>query len=77
MIESLVEMEPAFTIMQRNSSGDAGNILDAYYNQLGANIETLPSISEDYALIEQYAKNTHGYSHEQYELEILQVNTAV
>lgn len=59
MLETLLDVETAYSIIQRNAN-DEGYLLDAYYKQLKTDIEVLSKDSEEYAVIEQYVVNIQG-----------------
>lgn len=73
MLESLYEVETAYCMIQRNSVEDGANILDAYYKQLCADIDVLERSTDEYGILQRYVENTHGPTHGNYVLEILEV----
>lgn len=50
-----------------------GNIYDTNYEKLRTKIKYVEKGSEAYKLIEQYVKNTHASTHDQYKLKIVDV----
>ncbi|KAK7863506.1 hypothetical protein R5R35_009060 [Gryllus longicercus] len=75
MVESLMEMEVAYSLLKTSttdSKGDA-HILDSHYEKLKTDIEIVEKDSEEFVLLQNYVKNTHGATHTSYELEILEV----
>lgn len=71
MLESLMEMEVAYSIMK--SVGEHNDV-DHFYAQLKADIEVLEHTTEEYQLIEQYVRNTHAKTHSNYELKIVDIH---
>ncbi|XP_066991017.2 poly [ADP-ribose] polymerase [Anabrus simplex] len=76
MIDSLMEMEVAYSLL-KSSDGESDNKeinpIDAHYEKLKTHIEVLDKDSEEFELLRQYVKNTHGATHTNYELEIDEV----
>lgn len=70
MLESLMEMEVAYSMMQSVGKSD----VDHYYAQLRADIEVLEKTSEEYQIIEKYVRNTHAKTHSNYQLQIVDVH---
>lgn len=62
-----MELEIAYNLMK--SSGTEHTV-DSYYNQLNTELNVLDRDSEDYAIIEEYVKNTHAETHTNYDLVI-------
>lgn len=71
MLDSLMEMEIAYNLMK--TSGREHTV-DSYYNQLNAEIDVLHRESEEFAIIQEYVKNTHTATHSHYQLEIEDVS---
>ncbi|CAH8534605.1 unnamed protein product [Schistosoma turkestanicum] len=72
MLEDLLEIELAYKMLQ--TKGDAKrNPLDEHYDQLHTKLEPLDSTSEEYQLILNYVRETHGATHTQYTLEVLNI----
>ncbi|GLV34377.1 Poly-(ADP-ribose) polymerase [Carabus blaptoides fortunei] len=72
MLASLMELETAFTMIQRSAAGDI-NPLDSYYKQINAAISPITESSDEYQLIQEYVNNTHADTHSNYNLKILEV----
>lgn len=70
MVDSLLDIQQAFAMMTKGSANPDINSFDAYYNQLNADVISLDRNSQEFALIDQYSRNTqvHGYK-----IEILDV----
>ncbi|KFB53220.1 AGAP003230-PA-like protein [Anopheles sinensis] len=73
MLESLLEIEFAYSLL--NSEEDEGdkNPLDAHYEQLRTEIEPVPPNSEEFRLLQKYVRNTHAATHNSFELEIEEI----
>lgn len=69
MIDSLMEIEFAYSIMKKMISCE-GNIIDQYYNQLDTELEVLSRDSEEYLILEKYVQNSHAETHKHYDLII-------
>ncbi|XP_057375283.1 poly [ADP-ribose] polymerase 1-like [Daphnia carinata] len=73
MLESLMEIEVAFNLLKTGDAVKDKNPIDAHYEKLNTEIEVLDKSSEEFKLIETYAKNTHGATHTRYTLEVEEV----
>ncbi|XP_053681345.1 poly [ADP-ribose] polymerase [Anopheles nili] len=74
MIESLMEIEFAYSLLNADSSQDGDkNPLDMHYDQLKTVIEPMAHDSEEFALLEEYVRNTHGETHTTYDLEVSEI----
>lgn len=69
MLDSLIEMEIAYNLLNVKTDSTK-NPLDTHYEQLNTEIDVLEKESEEFKLIHEYTKNTHGSTHSQYKLEI-------
>ena len=69
MLDALLEMEIAYSLLHTKADATK-NPLDVHYEQLHTDIKILDKESEEYKVIDQYVKNTHGKTHTQYELVI-------
>ena len=75
MLESLLEMEVAYSLLRETKgAGEGVHPLDAHYAKLNADIQVLERDTDEFKLIESYVKNTHGETHTQYTLDILDVS---
>lgn len=72
MLDSLMEMEIAYSLMK--SSGSEHTV-DSYYKQLNTEIDILDRDSEEFMIIKEYVTNTHAATHSSYTLEIEDVYT--
>ncbi|XP_066587156.1 poly [ADP-ribose] polymerase [Prorops nasuta] len=72
MLDSLLEMEIAYSLLHGKLSSDdeKKNPLDVHYEQLKTEIDVLDKNSDEFKLIETYVRNTHASTHSTYELVI-------
>ena len=70
MIDNLLEMEIAYSILKGTSDEESANPLDLHYRKLKCLIEPIDSNSDEYKQIEKYLNNTHAATHKQYKLKI-------
>lgn len=70
MLESLMEMEVAYSLMNEEEPDEKVNELDSHYKQLKTDLQPLEHDSEEFALLKQYVQNTHAKTHANFELEI-------
>ena len=74
MLESLLEMEVAYSLLREAKGGEAGvHPLDSHYNKLNSDIEVLDRTSKEFSIIQQYVDNTHAATHTSYKLQIEEV----
>ncbi|KAM7363583.1 poly-(ADP-ribose) polymerase [Cochliomyia hominivorax] len=73
MLDSLLEIECAFNLLQTEDSKEDINPIDKHYEQLKTKLEPLDKNSEEFALLQKYVKNTHAATHKMYELEIIDI----
>ncbi|TNN08103.1 Poly [ADP-ribose] polymerase 1 isoform 1 [Schistosoma japonicum] len=72
MLEDLLEIELAYKMLQ--TKGDSKrNPLDEHYEQLHTKLEPLDNDCNEYKLILDYVRETHGATHTQYTLEVLNI----
>lgn len=74
MLESLMEMEIAYNLLNVKTD-ETVHPVDAHYDQLKTEIDVMDKESEEFKIIQQYVKNTHAATHQQYELVIEDVYT--
>lgn len=72
MIDNLMEIEIAYALLQADTDNKL-NPVDARYEQLKTKLEALDHASEEFQLIQTYVTNTHAETHQQYDLEIVDV----
>lgn len=73
MLESLLDIEVAYSLLKGSAAGDEDPI-DAYYKSLEAKIEVLDKETDEFKLIEKYVKNTHAKTHSSYKLDVVDVS---
>ncbi|XP_058169073.1 poly [ADP-ribose] polymerase-like [Anopheles ziemanni] len=73
MLENLMQIEFAYSLLNVDKSNDGKSVLDVHYERLKTNIEPMDRSTEDFALLQQYVRNTHAATHKDYELEIEEV----
>eukprot|EP00828_Plagiopyla_frontata_P046435 TRINITY_DN8248_c0_g1_i4.p1 TRINITY_DN8248_c0_g1~~TRINITY_DN8248_c0_g1_i4.p1 ORF type:complete len:256 (-),score=42.65 TRINITY_DN8248_c0_g1_i4:125-892(-) len=69
MLQSLIEIQTAFQtigLKKKNS-----NSIEDYYKSLHCSIEPLNKHDNEFKIIEKYMKNTHGPTHTNYVLELI------
>ncbi|CAD8171360.1 unnamed protein product [Paramecium pentaurelia] len=69
MLASLEAIEIATSLIQNHN----GNIFDNYYFKLNSKIKLIDTASADYDIIEKYVENTHGSTHSNYNLKVLEI----
>lgn len=69
MLDSLMEIEIAYSLLNAETD-DTKNPLDAHYEQLKTEMETIKRDSEEFKTLEKYVRNTHAETHTSYELVI-------
>lgn len=73
MLESLLEIEIAYSMLQSTDQTDDVNPIDAHYEKLNTEIEVVDKDSEEFELLKKYVQNTHAKTHQSYALEITEV----
>lgn len=72
MIENLSDMKIASSLISGTTeSGDS--IIDQHYKKLNCRLTPVEKNSKDFKICQEYMKNTHGSTHNQYTLEPLDV----
>lgn len=74
MVDSLLDIQTAFTMMTKGGASQDVNTFDAYYNQLKADVVLLDSSSQEFGLIDQYMRNTQAHGYRIKILEVFKVN---
>jgi poly [ADP-ribose] polymerase 1 len=72
MLDSLLEIELAYSLLNTKVKGEKHPV-DEHYAQLKTEMEPMTHESEEFKLLEQYVHNTHGATHTNYELEVLEI----
>ena len=73
MLESLMDIEVAYNLL-KGSVSTGKDPIDVHYESLKADIKVVDKKTEEYRLVEEYVKNTHGITHSNYTLEIVDVS---
>ncbi|KAL7019197.1 hypothetical protein ACKWTF_011043 [Chironomus riparius] len=74
MIDSLLEIEIAYSILQEDDKENEDvNPVDAHYKKLKTDMKPLDKKGKEFELIKRYVENTHAKTHDKYKLEILEV----
>ncbi|XP_013111859.1 poly [ADP-ribose] polymerase [Stomoxys calcitrans] len=73
MLDSLLEIEYAYNLLQTENTKEDVNPLDKHYEQLKTALEPLDKQSEEFALLKKYVQNTHATTHNMYELEVMDI----
>lgn len=77
MLESLMEMEVAYSMMKVEEDGDKEakkHPVDQQYAKLKTSISVLEKDSEEFGHLLAYVKNTHAETHANYDLDIQEVS---
>ncbi|XP_041975989.1 poly [ADP-ribose] polymerase isoform X2 [Aricia agestis] len=72
MLDNLLEIEIAYSLLKTDNEDDVSPI-ESHYRKLKAEIQPLDKSSDEFAMIVEYAKNTHAATHSSYTLEIQEV----
>lgn len=72
MLESLLEMELAYGLLQEETD-EKKNPLDSHYEQLKTDIVPLKKSSDEFELLSNYVKNTHAPTHMNYSLDVEEI----
>eukprot|EP00124_Ichthyophonus_hoferi_P005104 Ihof_evm1s667 gene=Ihof_evmTU1s667 len=70
LLETLGEIEIAMSMMKEADKTKAINPIDARYQALHTSIQPIQPEAEEYKLVEEYMRNTHGSTHSSYTLEL-------
>ncbi|KAI9294034.1 PARP-domain-containing protein [Neoconidiobolus thromboides FSU 785] len=71
LVESLAEIQIANSLMKKVDEIDTSvNPIDSRYKALNNNIKPLDKGGKEFELIKEYVKNTHGSTHNWYDLEV-------
>ena len=71
MVDNLLEIEVAYSLLQEEQKGD--DPIDTNYTKLKTDLQVLPKDGEEFLMIQEYVANTHGATHSSYSLEVLEV----
>lgn len=74
MLENLLELEVAYNLIMKEAAADEDrNPWDLHYDQLNTDLEVVDPETEEYEWLKRYMLNTHGYSHNTYYLEVVNI----
>ena len=74
MLDSMKEIDLAFNLLTAKDEDDqAKDPIDSHYDKLKTEINVLGRDTEEWKILEEYVKNTHGATHTQYTLEIEEI----
>lgn len=73
VLDSLLEIECAYSMLQAENNEKNVNPLDNHYEQLKTKLEPIDKKSDEYKLLEKYVQNTHAETHKMYQLEIIDI----
>ena len=73
MLESLLEIEVAYSLLKAGDAVLDKDPIDAHYEKLNTKIEVLDKTTDEFQMLETYVKNTHASTHTQYGLDIEEV----
>lgn len=69
MLESLLEIELAYGLLNEETD-EKKSPIDGHYEQLKTDLESIDQKSDEFALLQDYVKNTHAATHANFDLEI-------
>ncbi|XP_031566693.1 poly [ADP-ribose] polymerase 1-like [Actinia tenebrosa] len=72
MLDNLLEIEVAYSLL-KSGGDDAKDPIDVNYEKLKTNLDVLEHSSPEFVMIQEYVKNTHAATHQQYELNVLDI----
>jgi poly [ADP-ribose] polymerase len=75
LLEALGDIQVAMKILKDDPNGDGElvNPVDRHYGQLECDINVLGRNSDEFQLVENYILSTHGSTHSQYNLEVMEL----
>ncbi|XP_022090532.1 poly [ADP-ribose] polymerase 1-like isoform X2 [Acanthaster planci] len=73
MLDSLLEIEVAYSLLKASQGNTAKSPIDANYEKLKCLMEVVDKDSDEFKMIETYTKNTHGATHSAYKLKVEEV----
>ncbi|KAL0481403.1 poly [ADP-ribose] polymerase [Acrasis kona] len=73
MINTLMEMEIATSLINQSSSSGGKDVLLDHYNKLNTNLEPLDKKSKEFVMLNNYLLNTHASTHSNYKMEVLDI----
>ncbi|XP_039748825.1 poly [ADP-ribose] polymerase [Pararge aegeria] len=73
MLDNLLEIEIAYSLLKTENDNDDVSPIEAHYRKLKAEISPLDKKSDEFAMIEEYVRNTHAATHTTYTLKVQEV----
>jgi len=73
MIQSLEEIQVATKILEGGRSSSDESLLDQNYKKLKCDVTPLETSSDEFKMVLDYVRNTHGKTHNNYSLDLLDV----
>ncbi|KAJ0180031.1 hypothetical protein K1T71_004622 [Dendrolimus kikuchii] len=70
LLDNLLEIEIAYSLLKSDQEDDSVSPIEAHYTKLKTEITPLEHDSEEFALIEEYVRNTHAATHTYFTLKI-------
>jgi len=71
LVEALLEIESAMSLLNSTIEGSTDDPLEANYRKLQARIVPVLRSDKAWKMVENYVTNTHGATHSQYSLELV------
>ncbi|KAL5008566.1 hypothetical protein ScPMuIL_014147 [Solemya velum] len=71
MLDNLLEIEVAYSMLKGGDEGE--DPIDAHYKKLKTDFKVMDKTSDIYDKLCGYVKNTHAATHNQYELEVMDI----
>ena len=73
MLDNLLEIEVAYSLLKGDGAAGGKDPLDVHYEKLKTEIEPMDKAGDEYQMLLDYVKNTHAATHNQYDLEVQEV----
>ncbi|XP_030371333.1 poly [ADP-ribose] polymerase [Scaptodrosophila lebanonensis] len=73
MLDSLAEIECAYSLIKSEDKNEDLNPLDKHYDQLKTQLKPLDKDTEEFKMLKMYVSNTHAATHSSYDLEIIDI----
>ncbi|XP_063300132.1 poly [ADP-ribose] polymerase 1 [Pelobates fuscus] len=73
MLDNLLDIEVAYSLLMGGTDDGEKDPIDVKYEKLKTDIKVVDKDSEEAKIIHQYVKNTHAETHNNYELEIVDI----
>ncbi|XP_072912212.1 poly [ADP-ribose] polymerase 1 isoform X2 [Hemitrygon akajei] len=73
MLDSLLDIEVAYSLLKDGMEDDAKDPIDINYEKLHTDIKVLDKQTDEAKIIIDYVKNTHAATHNQYDLDVLEI----